>query len=294
MPYTPPADTRTSIAASSTPVEFPSPEPSLVTESRNPRQELQVRLTAQRILKNHLRAPVGKDLAELFRLQAERDLTFWPDIDLDLTGAHLVDWDLSQCRVRSLTANNAVFSGDAWFDEATFSGKVGFEQATFSGDVWFEQATFSGRTGFEQATFSGEARFREATFSEVARFEQATFSGLVGFGEATFSSVVAFKKVMFSGDTDFGEATFCWTAEFEGATFSGDVWFEKATFAGIAGFKEATFSGDVLFQKAEFVRAPVLADSRVRLGDEHHRIWPAGWTVAASNAGQEFGGLVHS
>ncbi|HEY3467350.1 MAG TPA: hypothetical protein VGL47_19620, partial [Amycolatopsis sp.] len=46
-------------------------------------QEREVRLTAQRIIEAHLRATSEK---------------FWPDIDLDLTGAALIGFDLAHCR----------------------------------------------------------------------------------------------------------------------------------------------------------------------------------------------------
>src|SRR5262249_5966817 len=68
------------------------------------RQELQVRLTAQRILAAHLR-PSAVD-------------TFWPGIDLDLTGALLHGFQLTDCLIRSAEFAGARFSGDAMFDKA--------------------------------------------------------------------------------------------------------------------------------------------------------------------------------
>jgi hypothetical protein len=65
MPYSPPAD--------QPPAEDAPAEAHTRYEQR--RQELQVRLTAQRILGAHLR-PKARE-------------TFWTGIDLDLTGAHL-------------------------------------------------------------------------------------------------------------------------------------------------------------------------------------------------------------
>jgi hypothetical protein len=57
-------------------------------------QELQVRLTAQRILAAHLK-PTAVD-------------TFWPDIDLDLTGAHLHHLDLTHCHMRHAQSTRGV------------------------------------------------------------------------------------------------------------------------------------------------------------------------------------------
>ena len=79
------------------------------------RQELQVRLTAQRILAVHLR-PVAAE-------------AFWADIDLDLTGAHLYQLSLGACRVRSVQFGGTTFTGAAWFTRATFTGAALFIDA---------------------------------------------------------------------------------------------------------------------------------------------------------------------
>jgi hypothetical protein len=59
------------------------------------RQELQVRLTAQRILAAHLK-PDKLD-------------TFWPDIDLDLTNAQLHKLNLTDCHIRTAEFAGAQF-----------------------------------------------------------------------------------------------------------------------------------------------------------------------------------------
>ncbi|MGH3939009.1 MAG: hypothetical protein ACRDTG_10315 [Pseudonocardiaceae bacterium] len=76
MPYTPPDD------------QAPGEDAPEEAHSRyeQHRQELQVRLTAQRILAAHLR-PKAMEI-------------FWVNLDLDLTGAHLHQLDLTACRRR--------------------------------------------------------------------------------------------------------------------------------------------------------------------------------------------------
>src|SRR4051794_4439990 len=56
------------------------------TQHRNQAEEQQVRLTAQDILARHLNPD---------------DSTFWPDADINLTGATLVDIRMSGCRIRT-------------------------------------------------------------------------------------------------------------------------------------------------------------------------------------------------
>ena len=156
--------------------------------------------------------------------------------------------------LRRRLVHGATFSGDAGFDEATFSGTAWFNGATFSGDAGFDEATFSGDARFDEATFSGAAGFDEATFFGDAGFKGATFSGSAPFDKATFSGDAWFGGAMFSGDTRFGEAMFSGGAGFDEATFSGRAcaWFDKATFSGRTRFDKATFSGDAWFDDATF------------------------------------------
>ena len=136
-------------------------------------QERQVRLTAQRILSEHLRKP-NTDLQP-----ADFDNTpFWPGIRLDLTGATLIDFSLDYGLVTEAKFGGATFSGGARFDKATFSGDAVFSWATFNGgDTRFGGATFSGDAVFSGATFNrGNALFGNATFNGDARFDKATFN----------------------------------------------------------------------------------------------------------------------
>jgi hypothetical protein len=73
-------------------------------------QERQVRLTAQRILATHLRP--GDDPNQPID-------TFWPDTDLDLTGAVLIDLDLARCQTRTARFIGATFTGEAHQNHAT-------------------------------------------------------------------------------------------------------------------------------------------------------------------------------
>lgn len=89
-------------------------------------QEKQVRLTAQRVLADHLRRP-GKG-------QGQADASperFWDNVRLDLTGATLIGFDLTDGTATGALFDEATFSGDAWFGEATFSSGARFNKATF-------------------------------------------------------------------------------------------------------------------------------------------------------------------
>lgn len=160
--------------------------------SVDPREEHQVRLTAQRILAAHLRR------------DAEHH---WADIDLDLTGAILNGLDLTGCTVHEAAFFQATFSGEAWFGGATFSRFATFTLATFSRYAIFAGATFSSSSMFGGATFSNHATFNGATFSSQSMFGGVTFSGDASFDAATFSRNTVFAEARFEANVRLESAT---------------------------------------------------------------------------------------
>ena len=262
-------------------------EPGSDTETRTAgigdawHHERRVRLSAQRILEEHLRDDWDEDQQSTDRLTSP----FWPNIRLDLTGATLIDFSLVNAVMadtnfheaafsgdarfgwatfggdarfdgavfsRGAQFGQAVFSGDAQFGEASFRGDASFDKAAFSGDAWFDKAAFSGDARFGKASFSGDAWFDKAAFSRSARFRRAVFSRGAWFGEASFRGDASFDKAAFSRGAQFGQAVFSGDARFGKAAFSGDAWFDKAAFSRSARFRRAVFSGDAWFGEASF------------------------------------------
>lgn len=264
MPYTPPRPDEPAVESTAATTEDPMPDPSSEQRDRDAAQELQVRLTAQRLLGDHLHVPSGVSGKDAQELLPSPDETFWPGISLDLTGATLINLSLDKASVVDARFARATFSGTARFREATFIGGGLFDDGTFIGDASFHQATFTGRASFEKATFTGEATFHQATFGGDAWFQEATFTHLAWFHQATFTSLAAFGGTTFAGDASFSEATFAVDAWFGVATFSGTAWFDKATFAGAARFCNARFTGSASFKETTFSRETLfgLRDSR--------------------------------
>ncbi|MER6816329.1 pentapeptide repeat-containing protein [Spirillospora sp. NPDC000708] len=214
----------------------PAPtEPQL--QGPDPHEEHQVRLTAQRLLSTHLQSA------------AEHH---WADISLDLTGATLTDFDLTDCTVHHADFSQATFLGYALFHEATFSRDALFGRANFSGNAWFDKVTFSGAAMFDKVTFSGTVRFDEATFPRAALFDEAGFFRLAVFVAANFSRAAEFSEAVFSGSARFDGATFSRSASFQKVAFSGPSWFARVAFSGDAVFGGAAFTKDAKFPKAAF------------------------------------------
>ncbi|MBO3749689.1 pentapeptide repeat-containing protein [Streptosporangiaceae bacterium NEAU-GS5] len=186
MPYTPPReDRREKIRAAQRAARMPGATRPGPSAERDPQEERQVRLTAQRILTAHLcydRSPTPRRWWPTRR--RDRNPRHWKNTHLDLAGAVLIDIDLNRCRIGAANFAGATFSGNAGFAGATFSVGANFAGATFSGAAWFDGATFSGAAWFDEATFSGGPYFNGATltgdvgFGEVAGLEWAVLEGV--------------------------------------------------------------------------------------------------------------------
>ncbi|WP_189250883.1 pentapeptide repeat-containing protein [Streptosporangium pseudovulgare] len=99
--------------------------------------ELQVRLTAQSILTARLRDDRPADQ----RSTLPAAPTFWEGMGLNLSGATLIDFSMTNGHVTEAIFNKATFSGSAWLAEATFTENAWFNKATFE-SAWFTGATF--------------------------------------------------------------------------------------------------------------------------------------------------------
>jgi hypothetical protein len=166
----------------------------------NQRAELQVRLAAQSILAEHLR-----DAADGMRNDATAPGAFWPEIDIvDLSGASLVDLNLSGCRVRVIECNSVIFNGEslfrgmicdlAFFQNATFKGHADFRGVTFVNDAWFSHSAFTADAWFHGDEFFPAARFgRHVSFMHVAFARKALFGEVVFEGSADFEGVTCEK-----------------------------------------------------------------------------------------------------
>jgi len=211
-------------------------------------EERQVRQTAQRILTDHL----FPDRDE--KTGRPTNPKFWPDIDLDLSGATLHKWEFAGCEVRHANFFQTVFRGGALFYGAVFHG-----------DAWFNRATFHGDVEFYGTIFHGYARFHRSVFHGEAAFGGAVFHGDAGFHTAVFRDRAAFSNVAFHAGADFGRAVFRVDANFSDAVFRGITWFEDAVFRGYAWFDEAVFHdsagfGDAVFHKKGNFRETVFHD----------------------------------
>lgn len=174
-------------------------------------QEREVRLTAQNILRDHLRP--GPDPARPVE-------TFWLDIDLSLTGATLINLELARTRVRVARFTRATFIGNAWIDDAVFESNVWFSGAKFNGRVHATGTVFGGQAWFVETAFAGSAHFVGARFGGPTSFNDATFGSDAWFTDATLAGESGFGRVEFAAETRFTRAVFTGNAVFDGVSFN--------------------------------------------------------------------------
>lgn len=125
-------------------------------------EELQVRKTAQRILLLHLRPGSAEQPNE----------GFWPDIDLDFSGATLVAFTLTHCSIRSITCYETKFSELTTFRGTEFRTKADFNKARFGERADFRGTIFiGGCESFNGALFAGPADFGRKSAARLAGAE---------------------------------------------------------------------------------------------------------------------------
>ncbi|WP_158075662.1 pentapeptide repeat-containing protein [Actinokineospora bangkokensis] len=229
----------------------------LTARHRERVQEREVRLTAQRILTHHLRPGDDPDTPAT---------TFWADIDLDLTGATLIDLDLASTTIRTARFRGtqfhdlarftgAQFHDLAWFDGAQFHDAASFDRAQFHDVARFDGAHFDAAASFDGAQFHDNARFGEAHFDAAASFDGAQFHDAARFDRARFHNAARFDEAQFRGSAQFDRAQFRGAARFDEAQFSNAAWFNGAQFSDAAWFNGAQFRTAARFTGAQFGNA---------------------------------------
>ncbi|MFJ9782367.1 pentapeptide repeat-containing protein [Amycolatopsis sp. NPDC101161] len=220
------------------------------------RQELQVRLTAQAILSDHL-------YADKNRFGRARNIRFWDGMELDLTEATLVDFDLSSCHVSKATFTRSQFVGladfsgtvfeeDVWLDDAHIQGLADFSEAVFKSSAHFWASRFDDGVNFSECHFIDEVKFGDATFRDACTFDNAIFEGNASFEKSRFIAPTAFESVKFKGETTFNACAFESECDFTSAAFDAASKFEGVHFGNFCKFWDTTFWSSITFEGTLF------------------------------------------
>lgn len=182
--------------------------------AHDPRQELQVRRTAEDLLSTHLHPSAA---------------AYWASIDLNLTGAVLISLDMEGCRLNS-----------ACFDLAELHGAADFEAAQVAGDVSFVGARINGGAFFMGAQIGGEVTFCDAQCRGYGRFEDAQIRGDVSFNAVDFGA-----SPVFGTANRWKEARFDGALSFDRTQIQGNARFNRMEVGGTVTFHQITVEDDL-------------------------------------------------
>ncbi|MFD9467188.1 pentapeptide repeat-containing protein [Streptomyces sp. NPDC060027] len=229
------------------------------------RQEMQVRITAQDLLRRHL-SNTSKSKGE-----------FWGGLRIDLTGATLITWNLSDCELEGGVFAHTRFIGTTRFTAskstgfmkfrgARFHGFADFKGFEFSGPAKFEEVTFERACGFDQASFDLGARFDRSTFKGQASFKLANFYDRSNFDDAEFSSEVNFAEADFASDVQFIRAIFADICRFGQVRFRGAVTIADSDFKGMTRFGSSRFEGRLRLRGTHFMDSASFSECKFTAG----------------------------
>lgn len=149
---------------------------------------------------------------------------------------------------------NAIFEGDANFNDAHFSDGVIFDFTRFLGRASFGGAEFGVASSFWHAHFAGEAHFTASKFGDSAQFGMSTYHGTAFFGKAQFSGSALFARTRFESKALFDKAVFKDYGAFNFTEFSDEASFWGCSFGSRTIFRSAHFHSRVEFLAARFGR----------------------------------------
>ncbi|HEY1177768.1 MAG TPA: pentapeptide repeat-containing protein [Phytomonospora sp.] len=170
--------------------------------------EVQVRITAQRLLKARLRDP--RPVAERNATQPEASEEFWPHMRVDLTAAVLHEPNFGGCHL-----------GDAWFTGARMVGTGLFDEAVFHGDAVFTGVRCDNGLDLDRAIFTGAASFASMVAAGHVSMTRTVFEGPVSLRDARCVGDFSVIDCLFTGGADLSGVHLGGTAMVVGAVFHG-------------------------------------------------------------------------
>lgn len=170
LPYEPPAD-REKRATSGT---------KLSAEAAEAFAELEVRYTIQHMFWEHLGDPEQRHVGE----------KRWPDIDLDLSRATLIDPILRQLSLRELKCEDMVVHGTADFRGLRVTN-ISAITARFHGEAIFSDAVFAAGLNLLSCVFEAEVDLSRIAVQTIFILSNCRFSGEVDLSDHSLTTLCA-------------------------------------------------------------------------------------------------------
>lgn len=193
----------------------------------------------------------------------------WPNLDIDLRDAVLVDFAFAEAHVRRATfertrfvgrvdLRDTRFDGYALFADCAFTSHLDAEGAVFADDAAFDGAAFRASTAFSGATFARDALFSGARFRGPAQFLWVEVGGNARFDGAVFGRGAQFRQARFAGRATFAGARFVGVADFRQVGFASGIEVSLADFSGSATFDDAVAPTELFRSSLEQIGARTL------------------------------------
>ncbi|WP_062354282.1 pentapeptide repeat-containing protein [Herbidospora yilanensis] len=220
---------------------------------------------AQDVISRHVAWPAP-------RRDQEPPTDYWPDMEIDLTGARLKDLDLDNACIRSAIFDDAEFLGDVRLQECLIEESLSLRHARVEGNFWFSGSKVGGSASFSATTFGGSAYLGRSVFRGDTDFDHCRFHQHASFVSCDFRGAATFRDTSFIESADFTSLRVKRDAIFKDATFN-DTTFELAEFGDFVNFGGVSASRDEL----NLSRARVV---QKLLGN----IWPLGYVERPENS----------
>ncbi|MFD4673111.1 pentapeptide repeat-containing protein [Lentzea sp. NPDC058450] len=165
------------------------------------REEIEVRRTAQGLIREHLKPE------EDFQGGGIGVKERWEVEEVRLSGATLINFDLSGCVLPAVDFDGVAFVGSCDFRGTRFRGVASFDDCVFRSYASFEHAKFDVSSWFERTDFKGSAYFSSAVFRGDSEWDDAKFARTAEFTGATNKRNFNMRSSSFGDDVDLAQLT---------------------------------------------------------------------------------------
>lgn len=217
--------------------------PQAATDLYDFESELQVRETAQRIIKKHLYWPQGcKNPPD----------SFWGALEVDLSGATLVDFSLSDCRIQRLKMPYTKLVGLTGVDRSAIHDQLDMRNARICSGLTLQDSDCRGGFTLFGAHLKGPMALRGTKIEQYLNARRVVseisfdFHGVIIDGDLIFASSIS------NGLASFSSVTVKGGAFFTNSSFNSSAFFDQAIFEGFSVFSAARFNNKVNFSTARF------------------------------------------
>ncbi|MFG1744784.1 pentapeptide repeat-containing protein [Micromonospora chalcea] len=168
-------------------------------EEQKREQELEVRMALQRVIARRFSTGRKGDGKIAARAWSKQD----SPLSIDLSGATLVQWTMSDAIVGNADFSRVRFFGNTVFEGTNFLAFTSFRDSHFRGLAWFTGAKFHDRAVFNDSHFEWPGQFSDVEFRRRAFFNNARFISTANFQNTRADDDFDFKESEFHGPFAF-------------------------------------------------------------------------------------------